>query len=93
MPVWHSSVARIHPNGRRVLHLREWTQHDKGSARRMALSTVAGVGGQDWDFWQDGDAAIHYRRRLSTEEMRLLHAVNSSCPVFTHGEALKRIGL
>ena len=71
--------------------LREWTRRDTDSAMRMALSQVAGVGGQEWDLWQYGDTGIHYRRRLSTQEMKLLHSINSACPVFTHGKALSRI--
>lgn len=88
MPVWHSSVARIADNFQRVLSLREWTRGIKAAARKVALDQVRGIGGQ-WELWQEGESAIHYRRRLSVEEMKLLHQVNSSCPVFTHGAALK----
>jgi len=88
MPVWHSSSARISQDCSRIIPVNSWGKSLREAAKKVCLDQVLGVGGT-WELWEEGEFAIHYRRRLSLEEMRLLHAVNAMCPVFTHGAALK----
>ena len=90
MPVWHVSIARISRSGDRLLMVGEWPNNVRIQASALADKVLAGVGGT-WQMDEIGDSAIHRRRRLSAEEMRLLYQINHSFPVFTHGQALKAV--
>jgi hypothetical protein len=90
MPVWHVSVARLSRSMDRVLSVSEWPPNVLRQARELQRRILQMVGGT-WEREEIGDSALHLRRRLSREEMALLHQVNSTCPVFTHGAALKEI--
>ena len=88
MPVWHVSIARIAKSMDRIVPVEEWQPITHRQARELQDLILVGVGGT-WQMDEIGVSALHRRRRLSDDEMRLLHQVNSQCPVFTHGEALK----
>jgi hypothetical protein len=53
----------------------------------IQLNTLLHVGG-DWEMEEEGESAVHLRRRLSKVEMQILHDISPACPVFTHGKAL-----
>lgn len=90
MPVWHVSVARIARTLDRVLEVSEWPPNVLRQARELQRKVLRGVGGT-WEKEEIGEMALHFRRRLSADEMKLLHQVNAACPVFTHGGALAEI--
>jgi hypothetical protein len=90
MPVWHVSVARIARSMDRILLVAEWPPNVLRQARDIQRRVLGGVGGE-WQREEIGESAIHLRRRLSVEEMKILHQVNALCPVFTHGAALSEI--
>lgn len=73
-----------------MLKIAEWPNNVRNAASELANRILSGVGGQ-WQMDEAGDVAIHRRRRLSADEMRLLHQVRPTCPVFTHGAALREI--
>lgn len=74
----------------RVQKVSEWPPNVLRQARDLQKHVLRGVGGT-WEREELGDCAIHMRRRLSVTEMQLLHGINASCPVFTHGAALQEI--
>lgn len=74
----------------RILPVCEWPLNVLRQARELQRLKLAGVGGS-WEMEEVGEAALHLRRRLSPKEMGLLHMVNSACPVFTHGAALREM--
>ena len=88
--MWHASIARLDFSKRRTLQMREWSSLVRGNAKKMCLQALEGVGGE-WDFWQEGDVALHYRRRLSPNEIKKLKNILPSAPVFTHGRAMQAI--
>jgi len=90
MPVWHVSIARLNKRGDQLLKVQEWPNNVRNQASELANRVLSGVGGL-WQQDEIGDCAIHRRRRLSADEMRLLHKINASCPVFTYGQALKAV--
>ncbi len=90
MPVWHVSIARLSRSGDRVLQVSEWPNSIRREASELANGVLSGVGGT-WERDETGECAIHRRRRLSEGEMRLLFQIRATCPVFTHGEALKAV--
>jgi hypothetical protein len=88
MPVWHVSVARINKTMTGIIPVGEWPNNVRRQARELQERVLRGVGGQ-WEVAEEGVSAVHLRRRLSPDEMRLLYSAHPMCPVFTHGEALK----
>lgn len=86
--MWHVSIARISKRGDRILKVEEWPNTVRNQASELADRVLYGVGGL-WQVDEIGECAIHRRRRLSEDEMGLLYKVLPTCPVFTHGEALK----
>jgi hypothetical protein len=90
MPVWHVSIARLNRKMDGIIPVSEWPNTLKSQASELKQRVLSGVGGQ-WERHEIGDMAVHLRRRLSREEMKLLHQVNSTCPVFTHGAALAEV--
>jgi hypothetical protein len=89
--VWHVSVARINRAGDALIPVTQWPNNVLRQAKDLQDAVLRGVGGTDWQRDEVGESAIHRRRRLSAEEMRLLHQVNSQCPVFTHGKAMSAV--
>lgn len=69
-----------------LIPVAEWPQNVLRQARELQTRVLSGVG-EKWEVEEQGDIALHLRRRLTVEEMKLLHQVNASCPVFTHGAA------
>ena len=88
--MWHVSIARIARSLDRVLLVSEWPPNVLRQARELQSRVLRGIGGE-WEREEIGESAVHLRRRLSIEEMKLLRQVNASCPVFTHGAALAAI--
>ena len=88
--MWHVSIARLNRRGDRILPVEEWPRVVRNQATDLQKRVLKGVGGT-WELLELGESAIHLRRRLSAEEMSLLHQIRSDCPVFTHGEALSVI--
>jgi len=91
MPVWHVSVARLSRSLDRVLDLSDWPPNVWKQARELSQRILNGVGCDDWQREEIGKTALHTRRRLSPEGVKLLHQVNCGFPVFTHGAALGAI--
>jgi hypothetical protein len=89
LPVWHASIARINNQFSAIVPIEDWSPQLKSAAEQIAIKMLHGIGSHTWQRREIGDYAIHFRRRLTPKEMQLLHAVNSSCPVFTHGAALQ----
>lgn len=87
MPVWHVSVARIHPDRRKIKPVYQWMEHEVRAAAAIAVKTLDGVGNKLHEWHERGDDAIHIRRQLTQPEIELLHTVRPQCPVFTHGNA------
>jgi len=73
-----------------ALPVAQWTRHLTGIAEKILKDTLAGVGG-DWEHWATGEVGKHLRRRLAPREVKLLHAIMPTAPVFTHGKALELI--
>lgn len=90
MPVWHVSVARMSRTFERIIPVAEWPPNVMRQARDVQHRTLTGVGGT-WMLEEIGETALHLRRRLSREEMRLLFRDHPSCPVFTHGSAMAEV--
>ncbi len=86
--MWHVSVARIHRSMIKLLPLKEWPGAVKAGAEALARRVILGRG-QDWEFVELGDSALHLRRRLSVDEMKILYKVDPLLPVFTHGKAME----
>jgi hypothetical protein len=87
--VWHASVARINRTFDAVVPVSRWDDRTRKEAVEIQLGLLHGVGTRTWERTEDGDSAIHMRRRLNRSEIVMLHQVNAACPVFTHGEASK----
>lgn len=68
----------------------EWPNTVRRDASELQNRILAGVGGE-WQQDEIGESAVHRRRRLSEAEMVALYQVRPTCPVFTHGEALKAV--
>ena len=90
MPVWHVSVARLNKTMSGIVPVSEWPNNVRRQASELQDRVLSGVGGT-WQKDESGEMAIHRRRRLSVEEIRLLHLTLPVAPVFTHGEAMKCI--
>jgi hypothetical protein len=89
MPVWHVSVARVAKDRRSIKPRALWSVAEIRHAARIAVTALMGVGVADKSYqWEEnGEGAIHIRRRLSQPEIDLLHQQRPTCPVFTHGVA------
>lgn len=90
LQAWHVSIARVSRGMDRILPVETWPPNVLRQARELQRKVLQGVGCR-WELEEMGESALHLRRRLSPKEMGLLHMVNSACPVFTHGAALKEM--
>ncbi len=70
MPLWHCSVS-IH---RPLRPLAKWSEQDLATVRRAVEITLRGVGDPAWQVEQDGQVALHVRRRMVEAEARALYA-------------------
>jgi hypothetical protein len=88
--VWHVSIARLNRRMDGIIPVTEWPNTVNNQASELKERVLCGVGGS-WQRHEVGERAVHLRRRLSRDEMKLLYTINSACPVFTDGAAMAEI--
>lgn len=70
MPLWHCSISLAYP----PKPLKTWTEAQLELVRRAVNLTLKGVGDPVYQIEQEGEVALHVRRRMVEAEARELYA-------------------
>jgi len=68
VPVWHLSVSAW--NQRQQLPRVEWSEELTRRARKLCRKLLREVGAAE--FWKAGEMCEHYRKLMTSEEIRML---------------------
>ncbi len=70
VPVWHASVA---VRGQLALvPVADWTAKERAEVERLMGRALRGVGNRSIEWREDGIHALHVRRRINDEELRVI---------------------